>query len=682
MAGTAVIGALRVVLGADTAALDKGLSASQIRLAAFAGAVGGIAAGMATEFLKAAKSIGSSVTDVIDHMDKLNKMSQQAGMTTEQLSKLSYAADLADVPLDALGKSVGKLSRALVEAAGDPTSQAARAFNSMGIAVKDAADGSIRPSADIMADIAEKFAGYKDGAEKTALAIALFGKAGAQMIPLLNLGKEGLEEAADEAQRFGLVLDKKTTAAAEAFNDNLTRMDKIKQGVITTMTAKMLPALEALSETLLKSREQSTLWNTVGDVLAGVFNKIAAAAIALITTWQRLFATVADLKTAFDQLKSGDLAGAWETMRKSAADTSGAVVDLATNLKRVVAPNELDKFWEGQTVEISSMNKEVQELGKSWMQVAAPIIAAGTAQKDAVQKFLDAQMKRAAAQTAEADASGKTAAQQAYLKTVYEAQTIALANNIPMTAALATQIALTGQTAAQAAMNLQAAQIQQQAMSPYEKYQQDLVNLQTVYLNTSMSAETFAARQQQLAEAVGATWEQVGSNVAGSFSRLAQAFGKNNKAMGVAAKVFGISQAIINTQIAVTKALATLGPTPLGFAAAAAAVAQGAASVAMIAAQNFAAGGFVSGPGGPTADRIPAMLSNGEFVMNADATERNRGTLEAMNAGADMRAGGARVIELRVPAGQKFWTLDAIRELVSEINAAAGFGVKIEMATA
>jgi len=43
-------------------------------------------------------------------------------------------------------------------------------------------------------------------------------------------------------------------------------------------------------------------------------------------------------------------------------------------------------------------------------------------------------------------------------------------------------------------------------------------------------------------------------------------------------------------------------------------------------------GGFITGPGGPRDDRIPAMISNGEFVVNAAATSRNRGLLETINA--------------------------------------------------
>jgi TP901 family phage tail tape measure protein len=47
-----------------------------------------------------------------------------------------------------------------------------------------------------------------------------------------------------------------------------------------------------------------------------------------------------------------------------------------------------------------------------------------------------------------------------------------------------------------------------------------------------------------------------------------------------------------------------------------------------------ASGGYISGPGTGTSDSIPAMLSNGEYVINAAATRRNRALLDAINNGA------------------------------------------------
>lgn len=49
--------------------------------------------------------------------------------------------------------------------------------------------------------------------------------------------------------------------------------------------------------------------------------------------------------------------------------------------------------------------------------------------------------------------------------------------------------------------------------------------------------------------------------------------------------------------------------------------------------RRIASGGFISGAGTPTSDSIPAMLSDGEFVVNAAATSRHRSTLEAINSG-------------------------------------------------
>nr|WP_312968010.1 tape measure protein [Brucella intermedia] len=62
-----------------------------------------------------------------------------------------------------------------------------------------------------------------------------------------------------------------------------------------------------------------------------------------------------------------------------------------------------------------------------------------------------------------------------------------------------------------------------------------------------------------------------------------------------------------------------------------------------------AGGGIVRGPGGPRGDKIPAMLSDEEFVVNAGATKRNRALLEAINSGRviGLKDGGS---PLRAPS--------------------------------
>jgi len=106
------------------------------------------------------------------------------------------------------------------------------------------------------------------------------------------------------------------------------------------------------------------------------------------------------------------------------------------------------------------------------------------------------------------------------------------------------------------------------------------------------------------------------------------------KALFVASKAFAIADASIKGGQALAQALSLPFPANLG------AIATVAASVASIVqniqgiALNLADGGFVSGAGGPRSDSIPANLSNGEFVVNAAGTARNRALLEAINSGS------------------------------------------------
>lgn len=106
------------------------------------------------------------------------------------------------------------------------------------------------------------------------------------------------------------------------------------------------------------------------------------------------------------------------------------------------------------------------------------------------------------------------------------------------------------------------------------------------------------------------------------------------KALFAVQQAVAIAQIGINTAVGVTKALEL--PPPAGEIAAASRAALGAAQVGIAlgtTVAGFRDGGFVSGPGGPREDRIPALLSDGEFIVNSAATARNRGALEAINGG-------------------------------------------------
>lgn len=123
--------------------------------------------------------------------------------------------------------------------------------------------------------------------------------------------------------------------------------------------------------------------------------------------------------------------------------------------------------------------------------------------------------------------------------------------------------------------------------------------------------------------------------------------GAIGKAESVATTASGVAQAgtlaAAYAPAAAAASLATSGGNAAGAASGVGAIF--ALLAGLVATQAFATGGFVSGPGGPTSDSILARLSDGEFVMNANATRRYRPLLEGLNNG------GVGVASERTPGG-------------------------------
>lgn len=211
----------------------------------------------------AAGVVSVQVTRTINDMDRLAKSAQAIGLTVEQLTALEFAASLSGVSNEQLATSMMRLSRSMADAARD-TGVAKDAFKALGIEATNT-DGSLRDSEAVMKDIADRFAGMEDGAQKTALAMDIFGRSGAALIPLLNQGADGINAMQLEAAQLGLVIDTQTARAAERFNDDLTRMGSVMTGVWRQMTAELLPALNTLTTTILEAQRETTGFSDTFD---------------------------------------------------------------------------------------------------------------------------------------------------------------------------------------------------------------------------------------------------------------------------------------------------------------------------------------------------------------------------------------------------------------------------------
>ena len=187
----------------------------------------------------------------IDLADDMRDLSQRTGVSIQTLGQFRIAAELSGSSLEGVAKGLTFLNKNMVAAA-TGADGAAAAFKTIGVATNDA-QGNLRSADQVFLDIADRFATLRDGPEKAALAMRIFGKAGAELIPILNLGSQ-------EIQRFGLNISQDFADKADAFNDQLGIANAQLTNLTIQIGSALLPVLNGLVLTLTQSVVQIGQW--------------------------------------------------------------------------------------------------------------------------------------------------------------------------------------------------------------------------------------------------------------------------------------------------------------------------------------------------------------------------------------------------------------------------------------
>jgi len=138
--------------------------------------------------------------------DKLAKTSKSLGIGVEQLQKWQFAVERSGGNAEQFVKGLVKLRVELERAALGETSEAASAFERLGLNIKDTTTGSILPLEKLLPLVADKFQNLTNKQEKSSLAALIFGtRIGAQLVPLLNEGSEGIAKLGAEADKYGII---------------------------------------------------------------------------------------------------------------------------------------------------------------------------------------------------------------------------------------------------------------------------------------------------------------------------------------------------------------------------------------------------------------------------------------------------------------------------------------------
>ena len=205
-------------------------------------AVGKAFAPISTAAGGALTSIGALAYKTVTAADDLATLSKQTGISTDELQRMQYAADLVDVSVDDITAALRKMKPKL-----DENNET---FATLGVSVTNA-DGSLRDATDVFYDSLKALSGISNETERDKIAMELFGKSADSLAGIIDDGGAALKEYGDEAERLGLVMSEDTLSALNEANDTIDRSKAIVGGSLAQLgatAAKVLaPALEKVA---------------------------------------------------------------------------------------------------------------------------------------------------------------------------------------------------------------------------------------------------------------------------------------------------------------------------------------------------------------------------------------------------------------------------------------------------
>jgi hypothetical protein len=276
----ASLGDLVVNLTANTSKFQKGMasaSSTVTKLAAAAAALGGVA-----------------VVRLAQVGDMFDKMSKRTGIAVEELSRFKFAAEQSGSSIQSVETGLRKMANAIqdLERGGANVTQT---MTDLGLS---AADLTGKTQTEQFMTFAEALSGIEDPGRRAALTMDIFGKSGAELIPLLQEGAGGFQALSDESDALGGTVTKLQAKLGADLTDAFNRVKVATDGLFRVVATHLAPAVIMVTNAFAKMIAFSQGYGRV-MVMVGTALVAAAAAFKIITLAQIAYAKAAAVAAAF-----------------------------------------------------------------------------------------------------------------------------------------------------------------------------------------------------------------------------------------------------------------------------------------------------------------------------------------------------------------------------------------------
>ena len=214
---------------------------------------------------------GKLVTETASYGDTVDKMSQKIGVSREAYQELDFITSQTGASVSNLKAGLKTLTAQMTKTSDEGIDNSS-AFERLGIAVTDV-NGEYRSQEDVMWDVFSALQKVENQTEKAALANQLLGKAGTELMPMLNGEAGSIEALKEKAHELGLVMSDEDIDASVNFTDTMDQLKRSLQSVGFSVGSELMPVFQSLASWVVTN--MPTIRQTVGEVVNKVKGWIA-----------------------------------------------------------------------------------------------------------------------------------------------------------------------------------------------------------------------------------------------------------------------------------------------------------------------------------------------------------------------------------------------------------------------
>ncbi len=258
---------------------DKNLQAFGANLQKVGASMAAVGASITAAFGVAVKSLANAA-------DEADDTAKRTGLTVEAVQELAYAAKLCGTDLGTMEIALRTVQKNMA-GTGQESATFKAALEGLGISLKDLQSRSPQEQFDTLS---QAIAGVVDPSQRAGLAMAVFGRSGTALLPMLAEGADGIARLKQEAHEFGYVMDQETAKAGSDFNDNLDRLKGSAQGLAQQIVAGMLPGLNTFVRAMAEVVRGIKEWVSAHPGLTKALAWVAAGVGGILTVFGSLVA--------------------------------------------------------------------------------------------------------------------------------------------------------------------------------------------------------------------------------------------------------------------------------------------------------------------------------------------------------------------------------------------------------